>query len=224
MLFFFVVSKLVVIVCLLLYNMNKYVNAASLPVEKHKKHGCLRIAKNILYCRCRIMKNIVLIGMPGAGKSMVGVILAKTLCMEFIDTDILIQQKQGRSLQEIIDCDGIDKFLGIEENTVLELKASGCVIATGGSIIYSERAICHLKKDGILIYLKLPFAEIEKRIKNISKRGIAMSIEQDLAGLYEERVPMYEKNADIVIDCTGKDMEDVVNTIKIMIKIMVPGT
>lgn len=160
------------------------------------------------------MKNVVLIGMPGAGKSTVGVILAKTLGRKFIDTDILIQQKQGRLLQEIIDCVGIEGFIAIEENAILELEASGCVIATGGSVIYSSSAMRRLKSDGVLVYLKLPYEEIEKRIRNISSRGIAMGKGQNLAGLYEQRTPLYEMYADIVIDCAGMDMESVVSAIK----------
>jgi shikimate kinase len=160
------------------------------------------------------MKNIVLIGMPGAGKSTVGVILAKTLGRKFIDTDLLIQQRQGRFLQEIIDRVGIEGFIAIEENVILELEASDCVIATGGSVIYSSSAMRRLKSDGVLVYLKLPYDEIEKRIKNISSRGIAMGRGQNLAGLYEQRTPLYEMYADIVIDCAGMDMESVVSAIK----------
>lgn len=160
------------------------------------------------------MGNIVLTGMPGAGKSTIGVILAKTLCMEFLDTDIIIQQKQGKTLQSIIDCDGIGEFLSIEEDTILNLEVSRCVIATGGSIIYSDKAIKHLKSFGTVIYLKLPYKEIKRRIKNMTCRGIAMEKGQNLADLYEERIPLYEKNSDITIDCEGKDIEEVVDSIK----------
>src|SRR4030042_397011 len=155
-------------------------------------------------------KNIVLIGMPGAGKSTVGVLLAKTLGMSFIDTDLLIQEKEGRLLQEIIDGDGIKKFLKIEENVVLQVDAENSVIATGGSVIYSKNVINHLKERGKLIYLKLGYDEIERRISNMSSRGIAIGKDQKLIDLYNERIVLYEKYADIIIDCSDATIEDVV--------------
>lgn len=157
--------------------------------------------------------NIVLIGMPGAGKSTVGVLLAKTLGMSFIDTDLLIQEKEGRLLQEIIDGDGIKKFLKIEENVVLQVDAKNSVIATGGSVIYSKNVINHLKERGKLIYLKLGYDEIERRINNMSSRGIAIGKDQKLIDLYNERIGLYEKYADIIIDCSDATIEDVVQKI-----------
>ena len=157
--------------------------------------------------------NIVLIGMPGAGKSTVGVLLAKTLGMSFIDTDLLIQEKEGRLLQEIIDGDGIKKFLKIEENVVLQVDAKNSVIATGGSVIYSKNVINHLKERGKLIYLKLGYDEIERRINNMSSRGIAIGKDQKLIDLYNERIVWYEKYADIIIDCSDATIEDVVQKI-----------
>lgn len=157
--------------------------------------------------------NIVLIGMPGAGKSTVGVLLAKTLGMSFIDTDLLIQEKEGRLLQEIIDGDGIKKFLKIEENVVLQVDTKNSVIATGGSVIYSKNVINHLKERGKLIYLKLGYDEIERRINNMSSRGIAIGKDQKLIDLYNERIVWYEKYADIIIDCSDATIEDVVQKI-----------
>jgi shikimate kinase len=157
--------------------------------------------------------DIVLIGMPGAGKSTVGVLLAKTLGMSFIDTDLLIQEKEGRLLQEIIDGDGIKKFLKIEENVVLQVDAENSVIATGGSVIYSKNVINHLKERGKLIYLKLGYDEIERRISNMSSRGIAIGKDQKLIDLYNERIVWYEKYADIIIDCSDVTIEDVVQKI-----------
>ncbi len=157
-------------------------------------------------------ENIVLIGMPGAGKSTVGVLLAKTLGMLFIDTDLLIQE-EGRLLQEIIDGDGIKKFLKIEENVVLQVDAKNSVIATGGSVIYSKNVINHLKERGKLIYLKLGYDEIERRINNMSSRGIAIGKDQKLIDLYNERIVWYEKYADIIIDCSDATIEDVVQKI-----------
>ncbi len=157
--------------------------------------------------------DIVLIGMPGAGKSTVGVLLAKTLGMSFIDTDLLIQEKEGWLLQDIIDRDGIKKFLKIEENVVLQVDAENSVIATGGSVIYSKNVINHLKERGKLIYLKLGYDEIERRINNISSRGIAIGKDQKLIDLYNERIVWYEKYADIIIDCSDATIEDVVQKI-----------
>lgn len=154
------------------------------------------------------MKNIVLIGMAGSGKSTLGVLLAKSLGMPFVDTDLIIQEREGRLLQDIIDSDGVASFIKIEEKAVLSLTAEGTVIATGGSVVYSCKAIMHLKEKGILIYLDLDFDEIEKRIKNMTTRGIAMEKGKTLRNIYEERIPLYEKYADIIADCNGKTMEE----------------
>jgi len=158
--------------------------------------------------------NIVLIGMPGAGKSTLGVLLSKTLGMPFLDTDLLIQQSEGRLLQDIINDVGINGFLAIEESTLLNVDVEGHVIATGGSAIYSSKAVEQLKKNSKLIYLKLKFSQIEKRIQNISSRGIVISKDQSLQDLFNERAPLYEANADIIINCSGKHIEDVISLIK----------
>jgi shikimate kinase len=158
-------------------------------------------------------ENIVLIGMPGAGKSMVGVLLAKALGMSFVDTDLLIQEKEGRLLQEIINADGVKKFLRIEEDVLLQVDTENSVIATGGSIIYSKKIIDHLKEKGKLVYLKLRYDEIEQRIKNMSSRGIAIGKDQKLIDLYNERIGLYEKYADVIIDCSDATIEEVVQKI-----------
>jgi shikimate kinase len=157
--------------------------------------------------------NIVLIGMPGAGKSTVGVLLAKALGMLFIDTDLLIQEKESRLLQEIINADGVKKFLRIEEDVLLQVNVENSVIATGGSVIYSKNIINHLKERGKLIYLKLGYDEIEQRIKNMSSRGIAIGKDQRLIDLYNERIVLYEKYADNIIDCSNATAEEVVQKI-----------
>jgi len=159
------------------------------------------------------LHNIVLTGMPGAGKSTAGVILAKTQGMTFIDTDIAIQEREGRLLQEIIDTEGPDRFLEIEQDTVLSLRCHDTVIATGGSVVLSSRAMKHLKRDGVVVYLKVSLEEIEQRLSNITTRGIVLHAGQDLPALYSGRAPLYEKYADITIDCSGRDAETVVTTI-----------
>ena len=159
------------------------------------------------------MKNIILIGMPSAGKSTVGVILAKTLGMNFIDTDIAIQEKSKRLLQEIIDTDGPDAFKTIEEKTILSLHYHRAVIATGGSAVFSERAMEHLTQDGVVVYLKISFDEMEKRLRNITTRGIVLIAGQGLFDMYTQRIPLYEKYADITIDCSKDDFEIIVQKV-----------
>ncbi len=158
-------------------------------------------------------KNIILIGMPGAGKSTVGVILAKTLGMQFIDTDILIQQRSARRLQEILDEDGPDVFRQIEEEAILSLRPRNSVIATGGSVVWSRAAMEHLKSLGLVVYLEISFSEIERRIRNITTRGIVLMPNQTLRGMYDSRVPLYEQYADYTILCSGEDPESVVRSI-----------
>jgi shikimate kinase len=156
------------------------------------------------------MNNIILIGMPGAGKSTVGVILARTLGMNFADTDIAIQESTGRLLQEIIDEDGPESFLAVEEKTLLSLHCRNTVIATGGSVVFSRRAMEHLKQDGVVLYLKISGEEMERRLGNITTRGIVLIAGQSLRDLYDQRVPLYEAYADITIDCADDDFETVV--------------
>ncbi|MGP8255199.1 MAG: shikimate kinase [Methanoregula sp.] len=159
------------------------------------------------------MKNIVLIGMPGAGKSTVGVILAKTLGMTFVDTDIAIQEQAGRLLQEIIDSEGPDAFLATEEGTVLSIHCRNSVIATGGSVVFSRKAMDHLKKAGVVVYLEISCEEMIRRLKNITTRGIVLVAGQSLSDMYYERVPLYEKYADITVDCEEEDFEEVVGKV-----------
>jgi shikimate kinase len=156
---------------------------------------------------------LIIIGMPGAGKSTAGVLLAKTLGMTFIDTDIVLQEKSGRLLQEILDQDGPGAFLKLEEETLLFLQAHNAVIATGGSVVFSGRAMEHLKQSGIVLYLKISFEEMEKRLKNITTRGIVLIAGQNLHDMYTQRVPLYEQYADITIDCTDDDFENIVGKV-----------
>jgi len=158
--------------------------------------------------------NIVLIGMSGAGKSTLGVLLAKSLGMDYVDTDIVIQQREGKLLQEIIDGEGIDRFLKIEETAVSGLRLKNCVVATGGSVVYSEKEMSALKRGGRVVYLHVDFDEIESRLTNITTRGIVMKKGSSLKDVYDERLPLYTKYADMTLDCTGKDIESCVGEIR----------
>ena len=152
-------------------------------------------------------QNITLIGMAGAGKSTLGVLLAKALGYDFIDTDILIQQKHKMLLQEIIDEKGIDAFLAIEEEILSELTLDRAIIATGGSAVYSDKAMHALKQHSTVVYLEVPYEEIVSRVKNIATRGIVLKHGNSLKDAFEERQPLYHQYADIVVDCSKKDIE-----------------
>ena len=157
--------------------------------------------------------NIILIGMPAAGKSTIGVLLAKSLLKDFVDTDLAIQSGCGCTLSDIIEREGTDKFLKIENDIICAQKYRSCVVATGGSAVYGEEAMAHLKKDGTAVYLELSLGEIKKRIGNIKTRGVAMKNGDSLEKLYEEREPLYNKYADIKINCEGLTAEECVEKI-----------
>lgn len=160
------------------------------------------------------MKNIVLIGMPGSGKSTVGVILAKTLGTYFIDTDLIIQVQQKNTLQRLIDLNGIEGFLKFENAAVLSVTEKGdTVIATGGSAVFCPDAMEHLKENGVFVYLDLPVEELEQRLSNIKTRGVACRRGETISDIYKERSPYYEKYADIKIDCSVKTPEQIVENI-----------
>lgn len=160
------------------------------------------------------MKNIVLIGMPAVGKSTIGVLLAKTMGFSFIDTDLIIQQETGRLLQEIIDTDGLDAFCAAEEKAICSVEVKeNAVIATGGSAVYSRKAMTWLKKHGTVYYLSLPTEEISRRLNNIRTRGIAMRPGDTLEDVFSRRMALYEEFADMIVDCHGKSPEDTVSEI-----------
>lgn len=154
------------------------------------------------------MKNIVLIGMPGAGKSTIGVVLAKVLGYQFLDSDLLIQKQEKRKLREIISQEGNDGFQKIENQVNASIDTEHTVIATGGSVVYCEEAMNHLKSIGTVIYLKLSLKSLSQRLGNLKGRGVLLRDGQTLSDLYKERSPLYEKYADIVIDEEGKDLEE----------------
>jgi shikimate kinase len=158
-------------------------------------------------------KNIVLIGMPGVGKSTVGVLLAKALGRYFLDTDVFIQAIQNRSLQEMIDSEGLVAFCKIEEDYVLCIDVTNAVIATGGSVVYSERAMEHLAGRGVIVHLDLPVDRIEQRIENLYTRGVVMERGQTIRSLYDQRQSLYRQYAQLTIDCTDKNHEQVVTEI-----------
>lgn len=148
--------------------------------------------------------NVTLIGMPGSGKSTAGVLLAKTLGYRFLDTDLLIQQREEALLQEILDKKGVEGFLDVEEAAIRTLNCTDTVIAPGGSAVCRAGAIGHLKALGKVVYLHVPLVELERRIRNITTRGIAMEPGQTLADVYAAREPLYRQYADLTVDVTEK--------------------
>ena len=159
-------------------------------------------------------RNITLIGMPAAGTSMVGVLLAKRLGYSFVDVDILIQEKEKRLLKEIIAQEGLEGFLKVENRVNRLLQAERSVIAPGGSVIYGKEAMEHLKEISTVVYLQLSYEEVEKRLGNLVDRGVAFKEGMTLLDLYNERVPYYERYADITIAETGKTAGDVVDELR----------
>jgi shikimate kinase len=153
--------------------------------------------------------SIVLIGMPGAGKSTVGVLLAKMTCRSFVDTDVLIQSQEGRPLQEIVNRDGHLALRAIEEQVIVGHGCMGCVIATGGSAVYSPAAMTHLKRHGTVVFLDADFSTLEARVRDIDTRGLAKRPDQSFRDLYEERTPLYRQYADITIGCSGRTHDEV---------------
>lgn len=157
--------------------------------------------------------NIVLIGMPGAGKSTVGVVLAKVVGHKFVDSDLLIQETYGKLLHELITEHGLDGFLEIENQVNAGLQIDNSIIATGGSVIYGKGAMDHLKEIGLVVYLKLTLESIADRLGDLQQRGVALKEGWGLKELYEERVPLYEKYADLIIDCEEKSIRQITEEI-----------
>ena len=163
-------------------------------------------------------RNITLIGMPASGKSTVGVLLAKRLGYRFLDSDLLIQEQEGRLLKQIIEDEGLSGFLAIEEQVNRDICAERTVIAPGGSVIYGPSAMEHLKEISTVVYLKLGYGDLERRLGNLKDRGVALKDGMTLRELYEERIPLYEKYADVTIDETGRTSGQVVDQLRMMVE------
>lgn len=159
------------------------------------------------------MKNIVLIGMPGCGKSTCGVLLAKALGMDFTDTDLIIQRNEKMSLQDIITARGNEYFALAEENAVCSSRFADCVVATGGSVVYSPEAMRYLAENGRIVYLKISYETMLRRISNIETRGILLRDGESVAGMYEARQKLYERHAELTVDCSALDTEKTVSAI-----------
>lgn len=154
--------------------------------------------------------NIILIGMPGAGKSTVGVVLAKKLGYGFVDSDLIIQERCGKLLHELIEEKGVEGFWEIEDAVNASLSLHKSVIATGGSAVYGRKAMEHLREMGTVVYLKLSCEEIAERLGDLSARGVTLRPGQTLRELYAERIPLYEKYAHVTVPCDGKALREVV--------------
>ena len=157
---------------------------------------------------------IAIDGPAGAGKSTIGVVLAKNLGYKFVDSDLVIQETEGKLLHEIISEVGDDGFREVENRVNASMEITNTVLATGGSAVYGKEAMEHLKKIGSVVYLKQSYEEIKHRLGDLSKRGVSIKKGQTLKDLYDERVPLYEKYADIEIDCSNKQLRDIVKEIR----------
>lgn len=157
--------------------------------------------------------NITLIGMPASGKSSVGVVLAKRLGKKFVDTDIVIQEKYGKLLKELIEEHGDEGFREIEDEVNAGLDFDNCIISPGGSVVYGEKAMQHLKEISVIIYLELSYTAIKSRLGDLRERGITLKEGQSLKDLYLERVPLYEKYADITVNEMKKSLAKTIDEI-----------
>ena len=163
-------------------------------------------------------RNYTLIGMPASGKSTVGVLLAKRLGFSFVDVDMVIQEKEKRLLKEIIAQEGIDGFMAVENRINASLDADHSVIAPGGSVIYGKEAMEHLREISTIVYLKLSYEDVKKRLGNLVDRGVVLKDGMTLLDLYNERVPYYERYADITVDETGQTVGETVDYLRDLIE------
>lgn len=160
------------------------------------------------------MDNLILIGMPGSGKSTVGVVLAKALGLRFLDVDLVIQEREGALLQELIDGWGVEAFLDLERDAILSLDCRGTVVAPGGSCVCREESIAQMRRLGTVVYLQLPLEDVAGRIRNLASRGIALAPGQTLADVYRIRVPLYERCAHITVPAGGQSLAETVEAVK----------
>lgn len=158
-------------------------------------------------------RNLILIGMPAVGKSTLGVLLAKRLALDFVDTDLLLQRRMGMRLHQMINLKGLHSFRVAEEQTLLALDCQNTVIATGGSVIYSSLGMAHLAQLGRLVYLEISLEQLTRRMDDCGQRGVVMAPGQSFAELYAERTPMYRRYADFQVHCDGRDMTQIVDEI-----------
>lgn len=157
-----------------------------------------------------MITNVILIGMPGCGKSTVGVVLAKNTGRKFVDSDLVIQERTGKLLHELIEEYGAEGFWRIENEVNASLNPTGSVVATGGSAVYLGTGMEHLRSIGTVVYLRLPCEEVAQRLGDLNARGVTLRPGQTLRELYDERVPLYEKYADLTVDCHGKTLREIV--------------
>ena len=169
------------------------------------------------------MKNIVLIGMPASGKSTVGVILAKTLGIGFVDTDLVIQQRENALLQDIINEKGLQCFLDKERDAILSLECENCVVATGGSVVFRDEAMQKLKRNSVIVFIDVPLENVKARLKNIKTRGVAAPKNQTIDDIFFERLPLYKKYADITVDTADLSPEETVSRIIFSLNILYAG-
>ena len=157
--------------------------------------------------------SLILIGMPGAGKSTIGILLAKSLAKDFVDTDLLIQLQQNKTLQDIVDNEGYLALREIEEQVLLNTHYGNHIIATGGSAVYSDKSMHHLRQFGQVVFLDVPLVELTVRIKDFDTRGLARKPNQSLAELYNERRSLYQQYANITVNCSGKNQDQILEEI-----------
>lgn len=162
-------------------------------------------------------RSVILVGMPGAGKSTIGVQLAKELALDFVDTDLLIQIRKGRTLQDIMDASDYLNLRHIEEQTLLETDLPRHVIATGGSAVYGQDGMRHLRAFGPVVFLDASLQELRRRIKNYESRGIARRPNQTFEELFAERRALYQQVADIVIDCDSKSQQQILDELVLVL-------
>jgi len=174
------------------------------------------------------MKNIVFIGMPGAGKSTIGVVIAKIFGYDFVDSDLLIQNQEGDILEHLIEKHGIEGFLQIENQVNRDINVKKTVISTGGSVCYCDEALKHMSEHGVIVYIKTDYESLHQRLGDLHQRGVVIRNGSTLLDLYNERTPLYEKYADIIVnehhsadvvaDVSGCRIEKAIDKIKNLLK------